>query len=372
MKKGFLLLFIISLLLFTIVCKRDTRTSERPSKIRNLADTVGYAHTAEQMDSLIKLINNLYGPERKSIYRIHNIQENSTWKTVICPHDDYSYVGELYPYVIENLSAKTVFIFGVAHQAQTFDVENNLIFDSFSHWKGPYGNIQVSPVRQELMELLPINSYIVHDSLHQIEHSVEALLPFLQYYHPSTEIVAILVPAMNFDKMKDLSNKLAQVIKKVVVNHQWQWGIDFAFAISNDCVHYGDQSWKGKNFAPFNADSAGYRSATNFDMNIISECLIDQLDPQRIKRFFEYTVDKNNYKKYAWTWCGRYAVPFGLLTSYYLQRSIPSKGLYGKMLRYTTSITYSPLPLENIGLGKTAPANIRHWVGYVSIGYDFQ
>jgi hypothetical protein len=150
---------------------------------------------------------------------------------------------------------------------------------------------------------------------------------------------------------------------------QLVWGVDFSIAISNDCVHYGDQSWGGKNYAPFGTDTAGYRSATNFDMNIISECLIDRVEPQRIRRFFEYTVAIDNYKEYAWTWCGRYSVPFGLLTGFHLQSLLGNIPLEGQMLRYATSLRGKRVPVDDLGMSVTAPATMRHWVGYVAMGY---
>jgi hypothetical protein len=104
-------------------------------------------------------------------------------------------------------------------------------------------------------------------------------------------------------------------------------------------------------------------------MNIISECLIDQVEPQRIRRFFEYTVDINNYKEYAWTWCGRYSVPFGLLTGFYLQKLEGSTPLEGRMLRYTTSLRAKRVPVEDLGMNVNAPATMNHWVGYVALGY---
>ncbi len=338
-------------------------------RVREVVDTVGFAHTEDQMETVMKRINRSYGTERENIFQINDIDSNTVWKLAICPHDDYSYAGEVYPYALKNLSASTVIIFGVAHKANRFGIEDKLVFDSFTHWKSPYGNVKVSSLREELMAELSPEMYIVSDSLQQIEHSVEALIPFLQYYHRPIEIVSILVPYMRYSRMIEIVKPLSQAIQKAAERQQWKWGKDFAFAISNDCVHYGDQDWGGNTYARFGADTAGYRAATNYDMKIISECLIDQLEPQRIKRFVEYTVKSEDYKEYAWTWCGRYSVPFGTLTAYYLQKKLNQRPLNGSMLRYSTSIASEPIAVSDLGMGVTAPANIHHWVGYVAIGY---
>ncbi len=349
----------------------STQPPAEAKKVRQPVDTVGFAHTARQMDSVINRIDRAYGRERGNILQIKEIRPETAWQLVICPHDDYSYAGNVYPYVLKNLSAPTVILFGVAHKARLLNIEDKIVFDSFTHWQGPYGEIPVSPVREEIMAGLSPDLFMVSDSLQQMEHSVEALLPFLQYYHRPLEIVSILVPYMNFDRMQQISDSLARAIGQVAQQHQWKWGKDFAFAISNDCVHYGDEDWGGKNYAPYGADSAGYKQATNHDMTIISECLIDQIDPQKVKRFIQYTVKPDNYKEYTWPWCGRYSIPLGLLTTNYLQRQYGGQEVSGEMLRYATSISHPHIPVADLGMGVTAPANIHHWVGYVAIGYRY-
>ncbi len=362
----FFLVFMSTLILF---CKNEPETGLDTGTIRSFGDTVGYAHQAWQMDSLMNRINRVHGRERENILFIQDMPASANWQLVICPHDDYSYAGELYPYVLSNLKTPVVIIFGVAHRARSMGIENKLVFDSFSKWEAPYGPINVSSLRETIMGELPEEMYTVNDSLQQVEHSVEALLPFLQYYQPDVQIVSILVPAMNFDRMQAIGTKLATAIHEAAEANHWKWGRDFSMAISNDCVHYGDQGWGGKNYAPFGSDTSGYRQATNYDMNIISECLIDQVEPQRIRRFFEYTVSGDDFREYAWTWCGRYCLPTGLLTAYYLQNFQRQTALFGQMLRYGTSISNPPIPVSDLEMGVTAPADIHHWVGYVAIGY---
>jgi hypothetical protein len=41
----------------------------------------------------------------------------------------------------------------------------------------------------------------------------------------------------------------------------------------------------------------------------------------------------------------------------------------GFMLVYGTSVDPPKLPLESVGLGTTAIATVRHWVGYTAVGY---
>ena len=71
---------------------------------------------------------------------------------------------------------------------------------------------------------------------------------------------------------------------------------------------------------------------------------------------------------YKWTWCGRYSVPMGLITSYYLTKKF-NINLSGLLLGYATSIDHQTLPVDDLVMGTTAPANIHHWVGYAAIAY---
>jgi predicted class III extradiol MEMO1 family dioxygenase len=173
---------------------------------------------------------------------------------------------------------------------------------------------------------------------------------------------------MSLDKMKEISGILAGAVFSVTQKNNLEWGEDFSFIISSDAVHYGDEDWGGNNYAPFGADSAGYKKAVAYEYEIINNCLIGNLLPEKSEKFISYTVDENNYKEYKWTWCGRYSIPFGLLTSYYLQNLNDIK-LTGSLVGYSTSIDNPQIPVTDIGMGTTAPANIRHWVGYTAVGY---
>jgi len=77
------------------------------------------------------------------------------------------------------------------------------------------------------MPLLAGKFAIVNDTLQKVEHSVEAMIPFLSI---STEIChcAILVPAMSPGRMELCGKALAEAIRTVAKKHKWEWGTDFA------------------------------------------------------------------------------------------------------------------------------------------------
>lgn len=359
MKKAILFCFIFSSVLSVVAQK----------KIRQYVDTVGFATKAWQMDSVLIRIHKTYDSFLTSANALNSVDDKTAFRLAICPHDDYTYAGFIYESVIPHIKAKTVVIFGVAHKAKKFNIEQQLVFDSYDEWKEPYGNIAVSPLRDEIMKKLPGNCYMVHDSLQQVEHSVEAIIPFLQYHDKNVQIVPILVPYMRFDLMNKYALFLAAAIESVMKEKNLQWGKDIAMVISNDAVHYGDEDWGGKNYATYGCDSAGYEKAVEHESEIIEKCLLPELDTSNIHRFVNYTVSPANFRDYIWPWCGRYSVPFGMLTAMYLNKIVKGDPLVGIKMEYSTSIAQKPLPVDDLKMGKTAIATLHHWVGYAGIGY---
>ncbi len=358
---------ILAILLFGAVLSGTSMKGQSNSEVltRGLADTIGFAHLDWQMDSVmarIQVLNHddLIGSQQA---------EGTMWRTAICPHDDYTYAGWLYPAVLSNMKASTVIIFGVAHKASSFDLEDQLVFDSYKSWHGPYGAVKVSLIRDEIISHLPGGMAVVHDSMETVEHSVEALIPFLQYQDRNLEIISILVPYMDFERMQTISQHLARALFSIMQRKNLHWGEDIALLITSDAVHYGDEEWGGKNYAPYGTDRAGNALAVSYEREIIRTCFEGELTGDKIARFFAYTVNPDHYKEYRWTWCGRYSIPVGLLTSKYLQALLMSTPLTGIPVAYSTSIKQPHLEVDDLRMGRTAIATPRHWVGYPAIGF---
>jgi AmmeMemoRadiSam system protein B len=350
--------------IYTLICYLGSLSflCAQEHKLRPLADTVGFAHTATQMDSVMKRLVRIFPAEART-------SPGKNIKVMISPHDDYTYVSNLYPLALSGIKAPVVILIGVAHKAKTMGIENQMIFDSYTHWKGPYREVKVASIREDIIAQLPKGSFEVNDSLQKVEHSVEAIIPFLQYYNPDVQIVSILAPAMSYQRMDTLSAYLAGALQKASVKNKLQWGKDIVLVISNDAVHYGDEGWNGRNFARYGADSAGYLQAGEFERKLMRECLEDKMDKEKIRQFTQYTVKAADFREYQWTWCGRYSVPFGLLTAIQWQKAVSSSPIKGTLLGYGNSLNTIHVPVEDLGLGVTAPFTIRHWVAYAVIGY---
>jgi AmmeMemoRadiSam system protein B len=357
---------LVSTLLILLLIGCSTNSSiKQANRVRQMVDTVGFAHLSWQVDSVVNRIERTYSKELAAI----KVDPSTVWRVAICPHDDYTYASWHYSALLKNLKAKTIIIFGVAHKARQLNVADQIVFDSFTHWHGAYSDIKVSSLRDELMKAMPNGSFQVNDSLQKVEHSVESMLPFIQHFNRDVEIISILVPFMTFDRMNEIAKPLSAAIASSMKMHDLQWGKDVALLITTDAVHYGDEDWGGKNMAPYGVDSAGYQLAIKHEYGIIDSCLVGDPNLENVKRFIDITVQPNNYREYKWTWCGRYSVPLGLITAIDLQQANNSQFLTGQFIDYSTSIDHKPLNVEDLRMGKTANATIRHWVGYASVGY---
>jgi AmmeMemoRadiSam system protein B len=353
------MIWIGSVLLLSIIlisCKsRDTVKREMVT-IRPLKDTIGFAQYSWQMDSLMARVNRSGWKEAGGL----------PWRFAISPHDDYTYVGILYPELLQNIKASNLILIGVAHSAAQLNIEDSLVFDSYTYWKGPWKNVPVSFAREEMYSLLAGKYAIVNDTLQKVEHSVEAMVPFLQYFNRDISIIPVLVPAMSPDRMQECGKALAHAIKIIAEKHKWEWGTDYAIIVTTDAVHYGNEDWGGVDRAYYGCDDAGNAKARAHEAEIIDSCLKGEVTPARIRLFSDYTLNPDNYREYKWTWCGRYSVPVALYTSYYLNDSKP---LSGELIGYSTSITSKHIPVDDINMGRTAIATDCHWVGYAALGY---
>ncbi len=331
---------------------------EEEMVFRPSMDTKGYAKHDWQLDSIYKRLG------------VSDELNDLKWKVAISPHDNYKYAGRLYYESLRGINAPNIILIGVAHRARNYELQDKIIFANHTHWESPYDTLKVSSIKDEIINRLPAESYVVHDSMHVIEHSLEAIIPFLHRKKPRLEIVPILVPYINFETIDKISDQLANVVNEVMKDRGWEFGTDLAVVISNDAVHYGDEEWGGSDLAPHGTDEAGTETARQYDLEIIDNALTEELSNDKIKMFTEYTVQLEDYKEYKWVWCGRYSVPFGLSFANKLNLLDNNEPLTGTFLGYETSIDHELLYVEDLGMEATALSTNRHWVAYASLKYE--
>lgn len=341
--------------------KTTTATVTEASSIhlRHIEDTLGFAQYAWQMDSIMARI----APSDK-------VPNKQVYKAVINPHDDYAYAGGLYAKTLAGIKAHTIVMIGVAHRARNFDLKDKVVFGSFDAWESPYGSVKISSERDALLQKLDKSTYIVHDEMIQLEHSLEAIVPFLQHQNRAVEIIPMVIPYMTFENMQDFSEDISEGIKEILAENNWEYGNDVAIVISNDAIHYGNEGWGGSDLAPFGVDAAGNEQARQKDHHLIESTLTANISEEKIRAFNLETVQPDDYMMYQWTWCGRYSLPYGMLVANKLNENLYQQPLFGTLIDYRSSLHNIHIEVEDIGMGHTAPANNRHWVAYVGMAYQ--
>ena len=334
---------------------------------RQPVDTVGFATRQWQTDSILERIER-FQADKLAEAQSH-FDPGTNLRVAISPHDDYAYAGYLYPALLQYVRPKVVLMFGVGHKAKAFRIEDKLVFGSYSSWKSPAGTVHISDLQAGIMKRLPKDFYIIHDSLQAAEHSLEALVPFLEHNNRTITIIPVIVPCMSFNRMQLLAASLSEAVSETMAQEGLIWGKDWSIIISTDAVHYGNEDWGGKNYDRFGVDSSGYMQTVAYEMSIVNDILSGPLTLEKIRSFSECTVREDDYHEYKWTWCGRYCVPLGLLTAWNLAEK-EGTPLTGIACGYSTSIANETLPVHDLGMGTTAPARLAHWVGYAAIGYE--
>jgi len=289
----------------------------------------------------------------------------------ISPHDDYLLAGRIYYPLFKILRAKEVVIFGVTHGAvrkEIGDPQGILILDEYDLWPGPAKPIEVSRLREYLKAHLDQELFVVNNKAHELEHSIEALLPFLQYFNPDLKITPIMVTPMPFERMQEVSTKLAAGIAAFMKENSLAAGRDIAFLISSDGNHYG----RDFNNSPFGEGQQAWETALALDRRLIADNLTGTMDDAKIENLTKelwgttYLDYRNTY------WCGKYSIPFGLLAARKTIALAAGKKIRGTLFRYSDTYSEGALPLPKLGMGTTGPFSLRHWVSFCSIGYYFE
>jgi AmmeMemoRadiSam system protein B len=373
--------FIVLPLIFSLIVSFTARRcgnaaarngAERPdgkSGLRMPVDTVGYARASADIEAVIALADSLEADRYAENEERFGRAEEARMVGAIAPHDDHLYAGRIYVHALREIRAPLVVLFGVCHAARRRGLQGKLVFDSFEAWKGPYGPCAVSPLRDEVIAALPPGMVRVSNELHALEHSLEAFIPFLQHYFRDVRILPVLVTRLEGPLFAEAAARMADALHEVTSRRGMELGTDYTILISADCVHYGDDRWGGRNYAPFGVDREGYDKAVAQDLSIVRTCLARTLSGESIACFRERVERDDLEWPYKVTWCGVYSIPFGLSVLLGVAERAGREPPAGHLLRYGTSIDPGPMHLGETDLGVTNINTLRHWVGYVAVGY---
>jgi len=289
----------------------------------------------------------------------------------ISPHDDYLYAGSVYYPLFKNLRAKEFVIFGLTHGSVRREMNNPqdvLILDEFDRWQGPYGPVAPAPLREVLKRGLSKSDFLVSNRAQTLEHSIEALIPYLQYYNREASITPIMVSSMELPRMEELSDRLAELLATYIAERKLKLGEEIAFLISTDANHYGADF----NNTPFGDDEAAHRKASENDRRIAASYLNGVFSRETIYRLSDEIRWDSTGRSGRPLWCGRYPVSFGLLSVSKTLEKLHAGRLSGVLLKYSDTWTGKVLPFQSSHMGLTAPFSLKHWVGFFSAGLTLQ
>ena len=328
------------------------------NEIRKPADEIGYAWKANTQYRIMDYIK-----ENESSNHEPTLLDNCVGG--IFPHNDHLFTQDDYYSLLEMASdVKHIVVFGVSHYGKQMKQKgfiNCVVLDSFKQWQSTYRPIKISPLRDKIIKEGDPDCMVVDNDTHAKEHSIEALLPGLQYFNKDINLVPILVNQMDFDSMDVVSEKLSTIITDYIKENKLTLGKDILFFISSDSSHYGSDF----NNTPFGNGEEGHRKGREADLKIINEHLQGPLQRKKIKNFTEEKVVKSG-------WCGRYSIPFGMLVIDKVWGKLGNKTqLNGNLICYSDTLTKGVIPVKDTKeLGITGPFNTNHWVGHCTLSFN--
>ena len=329
--------------------------------VRPIRDDVGFCWDSVQMERLVSCLESReeVKPDRRLVV------------AGISPHDDYLYAGPVYYPLFRALKTKEVVIFGVTHgtvRKEIGDPQKIIILDEYPHWRGARGEVEVSPLRSYLKTLLPPEAFQTSNNAHRLEHSIEALVPFVQYFNPEIRITPIMVTAMPFEAMDSITDTLSALIAQYVQERHLALGTDIAFLISSDATHYGADFQN----VPYGDDVRAHEKGTARDLQLARTYLTGTVSREGIDELTRQLWGKTYSEGTSALWCGRYSVPFGMLAIMKSVHRVTGSDLRGTLLRYSDTYTGGVLPITETGMGLTAPFSLKHWVGFFSVAYSLR
>lgn len=268
----------------------------------------------EDKEKLIKQIEDCF-LDKLGIGKLPKERNKNQIFGVIVPHAGYVFSGPCASYSYYKLKEdgkKDVYvILGVNHHGYSSAI-SDMDFET------PLGIAENDlEITKELAKILEINN-----QLHNVEHSIEVQIPFLQYLFGKIKIVPIIVSDLNYNLVK----KIIQLLKEK--------NRSFTIIASGDFTHYG---WH-YGYYPFGLGKDSEKQVEEFDLKVI----------ELIK---EFKVEELIKLKDKTTICGIF--PFSMLIALAKEyEKIFNKKINVELLKYYTS-------------NKIYPSN--SFVGYASI-----
>jgi AmmeMemoRadiSam system protein B len=328
-------------------------------RMRGLKDGGGFATTPEAMAAVVAASSLPPHPAP--------LGPSSAGPVVgaICPHDDFLYAGRVYRRALEHITAKTVVIVGTFHGYRGFASGLGTL-DTRETWFAPDGPVRCSSLREAVVARA--KPFVrVDDAPFDHEHSIEPIAAWLKHRDPAVEILPILPAAGGFDSVFIPAHSLASALLAEMQERGLEFGRDVAIVISADAIHYGEDFGQTR-FGPGGAEA--HAQARAEDLRLLRAYLEGEVGIGPMYDLLYELVDDKDPDRYRWTWCGRFAIPFGW-TFLYLGALSLGKSVRATPVAYETSMSAPPLDVRIPPLGVTAPASYEHFVGYPAVEFTF-
>jgi hypothetical protein len=213
---------------------------------------------------------------------------------------------------------------------------------------------------------MPAAMAVKDAAAHDSEHSIEGIAYFLKHARRDVEIVPVIVPAASFERLSELSAQLGQALAASMKKRGWKLGRDVAIVVSTDGVHYG-ADFKHEPFGAGGVDA--FMQAMEFDRKLMRESLSGAVAAAKSRLFYPTVVDPERPDTYRVPWCGRFSVPVGTMVIAETARALGMSPPRGIPLALGVSVDTPELPLRDVGMGPTAPANLYHFVTHPAVAY---
>jgi AmmeMemoRadiSam system protein B len=148
---------------------------------------------------------------------INKTNEKKSVSGIISPHAGFMYSGTVAGSVYSAIKIpETVILVGPNHTGKG----PNASIMAKGQWKSPLGSVEIDT---ELANLIVSNESIlkIDTQAHLGEHSLEAQLPFLQFFQKDLNIVPICLKRISFEQCESIgqaiTNSIRQHTKKVLI-----------------------------------------------------------------------------------------------------------------------------------------------------------
>ncbi|MDY0186132.1 MAG: AmmeMemoRadiSam system protein B [Desulfuromonadaceae bacterium] len=162
----------------------------------------------------------------EGFYTAADSVKESPAQAVLAPHAGYVYSGAVAAKALAGVDIpSTVILLGPNHQGLG---SRAAVYDSGA-WQTPLGEVAVNaPLAAQVCNL--VDGFSPDPSAHRLEHSLEVMLPFLQYQRPGVQIVPIMLREHSFPELEQMGQMLAEVLAPI--------RDDVLILASSDMSHY--------------------------------------------------------------------------------------------------------------------------------------